>query len=115
MKLKKEVKYKNDKGQYLEFIPLKRIYKHATPGITHRVLINGVTKDWLSDDYKPGIKAALYFLEKHPPQGLPSMGQMSELINPEEICTKCNTYYAAKGELCQPCREYKEHTEIKGD
>ena len=46
----------------VEFLPLGQ---HAVvPGFTHRVIIDGLMKDWLGHG-KPSAKSAEYFLRKH--------------------------------------------------
>jgi hypothetical protein len=35
------------------------------PGFSHRVTVDGVAKDWLSNECKPSAKVAEYFYGKH--------------------------------------------------
>ena len=44
----------------LEFIPVKDY-----PGFSHRVVINNQRIGWLGKEFKPNIKNARYFIEKH--------------------------------------------------
>lgn len=44
----------------VEFVPLTS----SVPGFTHRVLIDGIARDWLGYG-KPSADAAEYFLRKH--------------------------------------------------
>ena len=50
-----------DRAHWVEFVKLAQ----QTPGWSHRVVIDGVAKDWLADTAKPGMKAARFFFEKH--------------------------------------------------
>jgi hypothetical protein len=46
----------------VEFMPFGE--RTIVPGFTHRVLIDGLMKDWLGHG-KPSAKSAEYFLRKH--------------------------------------------------
>jgi len=105
MKIERKVIFVDENGRQIEFIPLSKIYKQKTPGFTHRVIMNGIAIDWLSDEYKPGYKASEFFFDKHKPD--PIQGQQE--IRQDVLCPECGTYYAPDGEICQPCRDYKDH------
>ena len=59
----------------VEFFPLKNM-----PGIPFRVVINGLAKDWLGENFRPCRKTAIFFYEKHvrdgtlPPKAAPQQG-----------------------------------------
>ncbi len=46
---------------WVEFI---KIPTGKCPLFTHRVLIDGIAKDWLSETHKPSLKTARFFYEK---------------------------------------------------
>lgn len=46
----------------LQFLPLP---KRGVPGFTHRVILNGVSVDWLGDNASPSLKTARYYAVKH--------------------------------------------------
>lgn len=46
----------------VEFFPL--VVDSVVPGFTHRVVIDGIARDWLGYG-KPSAKSAEYFLRKH--------------------------------------------------
>lgn len=50
----------------LLFVPLDPS-RGALPGFTHRVVIDGQSVGFLSQDHHPNAKAARYFLDKHKP------------------------------------------------
>lgn len=47
-------------GHIIRFVPIK-----AVPGKSHRVIIDNVAKDWLSDKAKINRRNAAYYLVKH--------------------------------------------------
>ena len=47
-------------GLLVSFFP-----KPHMVGYSHKVIINGVARDWLSDHIRPNQKTAVYFYEKH--------------------------------------------------
>jgi len=61
VKFKPVIKFVETETQTtVEFYP-----KDKTPGFTHRVVINGISKDWLGDNAKPNAKSAAFFFNKH--------------------------------------------------
>lgn len=54
--------YERDDGATLEFIKVRSV-----PGFSHRVIINGVPRDWLGDHTTPNETNAVFFLDKHVP------------------------------------------------
>lgn len=47
-------------GYKVEFYPVSDV-----PGWTHRVLIDGQPADWLSCEFNPSKKTALFYAQKH--------------------------------------------------
>lgn len=56
MKLTKIIRYMDKDYNTLDFVPVKNV-----PGFTHKVIVNDVRVGWLSSDFKPNEKAAVYF------------------------------------------------------
>jgi hypothetical protein len=65
VKARKRVLYQFEDGvrkNWVEFVPLAR---SEVPLFTHRVVIDGVAKDWLADTHKPSLKVARFFYDKY--------------------------------------------------
>ena len=86
-----EKHYIDGHGNHCVFYRLKK----KTPGFSHRVVINGVAKYWLSDDHVPCVAVARYFLEKY---------------TEEQTCCDCGGF--SDNKLCEGCAAYREHTNV---
>jgi hypothetical protein len=52
-----------DRERIVQFFPVEDRVLRLTS--SHRVVINGVARDWLSASHRPNAKAAQFFLDKH--------------------------------------------------
>lgn len=78
--------YQKD-GSTIEFVPVANV-----PGFTHRVILNSKPVDWLSRDFKPSIKAAEYYFEKHEMKTKPTLADGVEFTLGMTIYLDVYTY-----------------------